>query len=112
VLIYNRTRRSNASENLSDPQAAAVERLVSYVAANTGMNEVVPAWRLVEMIKKNPWTEKMAAEEKKLAASDAVAKAGVVLDVAVPPSNDANPNHREDFTSLANAAARKQKQDE
>jgi len=29
-----------------------------------------------------------------------------------PPANDENPKHREDFTSLVNAAARKQKQDE
>lgn len=39
-------------------------------------------------------------------------KPGPKPEKSVPRATDENPNHREDFTSLANAAARKQKLDE
>jgi hypothetical protein len=86
--------------------AKGPDRQVSYVAANTGMNGVVPAWRLAEMIKNNPWTEAVKNEEKRIAAEDAAATSGAVLDVAAPPATDANPNHREDFNSLLGAAVK------
>jgi hypothetical protein len=50
------------------------ERKIAYVAANTGMNGVVPAWRLADMIKKNPWTDTIEAEEKRIASEDALTR--------------------------------------
>ena len=44
-------------------EAATRDRRVSYVVANTGMNGVVPAWRLAEMIKNNPWTQAIENED-------------------------------------------------
>ena len=46
--------------------------------------------------------------DKKKLAKDSVLSSSY----DAPAANDANPNHREDFTSLVNAAARKQKQGE
>jgi hypothetical protein len=92
--------------------ASPAERKVSYIAANTGMNGVVPAWRLAEMIKNNPWTEAIKNEEKRLAAEDTASKTAVALDAAASPANDANPTHREDFNSLVGAAARKREQED
>jgi hypothetical protein len=61
----------------TESAATAPERKVSYVSANTGMNGVVPAWRLAELIKKNPWTEAIENEETRLSAEDAAAKSGI-----------------------------------
>ena len=94
----------------TETQAAATERKVFYIAANTGMNGVVPAWRLAEMIKKNPWTQAIEAEETRLAAEDAASKSGIFLDSADPLGTDANPKHLEDFTRLVDVAARKRPQ--
>lgn len=90
-------------------QAAATQRPVSYVAANTGMNGVVPAWRLAQMIRKNPWTPAIEAEENRILASIAASTSGVTLDSAVPPANRENPTHREDFMHLVGAAAQQTK---
>jgi hypothetical protein len=96
----------------TEVQTAATGRKVSYIAANTGMNGVVPAWRLAEMIKNNPWTHAIEAEEARIAAQEAAAKSGVSLDVAPPQADDANPNHLADFTRLVDVAARKRPQDD
>jgi hypothetical protein len=90
-------------------QASTLERKVSYVHANTGMNGVVPAWRLAEMLKQNPWTQAIENEATRLACEDAAAKSGVALD-AVPPATDENPNHQADFKRLVDVAARKRPQ--
>lgn len=51
--------------------AASMPRAVPYVAANTGMNGVIPAWRLAEMLKKNPWSVRIKAESERLKAEAA-----------------------------------------
>jgi hypothetical protein len=91
-------------------EATARGRTIAYVAANTGMNGVVPAWRLAEMIKKNPWTEAIEAEERRIAAADAAATSGVVLDSAAP-ADGANPNHLGDFKRLVDVAALRRNMD-
>jgi hypothetical protein len=55
----------------SDTAAKGTPRAVPYVAANTGMNGVVPAWRLAEMLKSNPWTSRIIAEGERLKAEAA-----------------------------------------
>lgn len=99
----------------TETQAAQSDQKIAYVAANTGMNGVVPAWRLAEMIKNNPWTSAIEAEEARLVARDAASKSGVSLDsagVATEQIGDANPNHLADFTRLVDVAARKRPQDD
>ena len=95
----------------TEMQATAATRKISYIAANTGMNGVIPAWRLAEMIKKNPWTPAIEAEETRLATEETSAKSGVSLDtVAATSDANANPNHLADFTRLVDVAARKRPQ--
>jgi hypothetical protein len=76
------------------------------VALNSGMMGVVPAWKLIEMLKHPKTLDKQRKAEKALlgdgppiASSDAAESS--------PPANGANPKHREDFNSLVGAAARK-----
>jgi hypothetical protein len=88
-------------------QAAATERPVSYVAANTGMNGVVPAWKLAKMLGKNPWTTAIEAEENRLLAANAASNPGMALDSSARPADGENPTHREDFTRLVDSAAPK-----
>jgi hypothetical protein len=73
------THHSEVKEKLvtGETQSVAPLRKVLYVAANTGMNGVVPAWRLAELVKNNPWTAAIEAEAIKLAASEDVATHGI-----------------------------------
>jgi hypothetical protein len=91
-------------------QGSSQARTVPYVPANTGMNGIVPAWRLLKMIQKSPWTPLFEQEEDAIAKRESEAGPSVSLDVA-PLASDENPNHREDFTSLLSAAARKREQE-
>lgn len=90
-----------------DTAASGTPRAVPYVAANTGMNGVVPAWRLHEMLRNNPWSERMAIEMKRI--EDEEAKGPKTALDSVSPATDENPNAREDFMRLSGAAAQKQK---
>ncbi len=83
----------------------------AYVRASTGMNGVVPAWKLSDLIKTSPWAENMRREAKAIASKKAAEGPVSAVDVASVDS-DANPKHREDFTSLLNAAAKTKPQDD
>jgi len=87
-------------------QGSSQARTVPYVPANTGMNGVVPAWRLLKMIQRSPWAPSFKREEDAIAKRENDAGPTVALDVASLASDD-NPDHREDFTALLNAAVRK-----
>jgi hypothetical protein len=78
----------------------------AYVRVNTGMNGVVPAWKLSDLINSSPWAERMNREAKAIVLKKAAEGPASAVDVASVDS-DANPKHREDFTSLLNAAAKK-----
>jgi Trypsin-like peptidase domain len=87
---------------------------VNQVSANTGMNGVVPAWRLKELIDLPRFKKIRDADEQDGLDRIKREAPGAVLDAATapqvsPPSNDANPKHREDFRRLVDAAARKRK---
>jgi hypothetical protein len=83
------------------------------VPENTGMMGVVPAWKLNALLD-DPRENEMRdmnedAEIKRRRAPK------VSLDVSqksFPPANDENPNHREDFTRLVGAAARKRERED
>jgi hypothetical protein len=85
-----------------------------FIKSNTGMMGVVPCWKLAEILEGNELGPMIESLKKKVAkaAAHASANSPAELDVASmpPPAGDANPKHREDFTSLVGAAARKQKQ--
>jgi hypothetical protein len=88
------------------------EREIEQVSANTGMNGVVPAWRLREMLDLPIVRDMIQREEDAELKRRNEDTPGAKLDAAsseevVPPTNDANPTHREDFTRLVGAAARK-----
>lgn len=74
-----------------------------------GMGIVVPGDRIFELIKNDPEIAKTREEvtqeqlRKRAASSDSAFS---------PPASDANPTHREDFTRLVGAAARKPAQED
>lgn len=96
------------------PSAAQAPTTISFVRANTGMNGVVPAWSLSELIKSSPIAENMRRHAKAEAVKKAAAGPSTVVDVASVSAEDEkqNPRHREDFTSLLNAAAKTKPQDD
>jgi hypothetical protein len=82
------------------------QKIVRYVSVNTGMNGVVPAWRLRDLLNSGP----LKREREVIIARGAhtwIPPSGVAQTASVPASNEANPTHREDFTRLVGAAARK-----
>jgi hypothetical protein len=91
------------------------EQEIDQVSANTGMNGVVPAWRLMELLDMPRFKNVRIAEEDAEIARLSRDSPGAVLDGAVDVVSasvtaDANPQHQEDFTSLLSAAARKRPQ--
>jgi hypothetical protein len=71
---------------------------------NSGMAGVIPAWRLQELImSEKPVAQRKMAEESEIQRRN---EPKAIVDSAIPPANDANPKHREDFTRLLGAAAR------
>jgi hypothetical protein len=81
---------------------------------NTWLNGVVPAWKITELLE----TPALKKRHKELGASyhQHMDSRGATSNLAFagepdPVATDENPKHREDFTSLLNAAAQKPKQD-
>jgi hypothetical protein len=71
---------------------------------NTGIGVVVPAHKIMETLEHPDLKTARAVLDAKME------KGAASLDLADesgPPASDANPNHREDFTRLVGAAARK-----
>ncbi len=92
----------------STPPAAAMINPKS-VLGWSGMSLVCPASEIRKVLY-------MPELKKRRAAIDAGLhqkfRGAAVPQSAAPPASDANPTHREDFTSLLNEAARKPKQDD
>lgn len=81
-----------------------------YIEGMSGMTLAIPAWSIrefLEMPKHKKEREKAIKEilEKRGTSRGPVAE-------SAPPASDANPRHREDFTSLVGAAARKREQED
>jgi hypothetical protein len=93
---------------------ASGQKTVRYVPMNTGMNGVVPAWHLLRFLETGPVME---ARKRSIAAHIAKQKLlepKTILATSVEgeQTTDENPNGQEDFKSLLNAAAQKQKPDD
>jgi hypothetical protein len=80
---------------------------------HTGIGVVIPVEKITETIFQPELADmrKKVAEEL-LKSGAAKADAAEVESVVSPPSNGANPTHREDFTRLVGAAARKPLQED
>lgn len=84
-----------------------------FIKGFSGMTVVIPAWRIREILdsptfkKARDMADEKAAEEfrKNGYPPEAESSGG-----SAPEAKDANPQHREDFTSLLGEAARKQQQ--
>jgi hypothetical protein len=59
------------------------------IRTNTGMNGVVPAWRLASLIEASPWAENMKLQAKSEAEKRAARGVTTVIDGALE-----NPQHR------------------
>jgi hypothetical protein len=68
---------------------------------NTGIGVVVPVEKILETINEPEW-----AKERTQAVLAFRKSSGAVADALLPEDVDENPHHREDFTSLLNAAAK------
>ena len=101
-----RTAPPKRKERLGDPIHEGDKLYIQ-----SGMTIVVPAWRITELLDLEVF--RMARQKQDANRREAWEKKPrpESVEVAQPPT-DANPTHREDFTSLANAAARKQPQGE
>ncbi len=78
------------------------------VGLNSGMMGVVPAWKLLEMLKHPKTIEKQRAREKTILGDGPPIASS---DIANPDlSGEENPWHLEDFTRLVDVAARKRPQ--
>lgn len=78
------------------------------VYIQSGMTIVVPAWRIIEMLDLEVF--EMARRDRENRLEDAARRRPQPESVPAPTteaSTDANPNHREGFTSLLHAAAKK-----
>ena len=82
---------------------------------NTGISIVVPASKIMDTINQPQVSEediKMARRHDERRKRESGARTASVPAERDPPSNDENPNHREDFTRLLNAAAQKPPQED
>jgi hypothetical protein len=86
----------------------------------SSMTIVMPAWRIVELLDSEPlemarkerekvWQE---TQEAKIPRPEKKAVPRPESAERAPPESDANSNHREDFTSLLGAAAKKPAQED
>lgn len=69
-----------------------------------GMGIVVPGDRIIELIDEDPEFKALRADVKHERLKRSAASSDAAFS---PPASDVNPTHREDFTHLLNAAARK-----
>ena len=89
------------------------EREIDLVFANTGMNGVVPAWRLKELLDMPRFKNIRDSEEKaKKAEGNREVPNATLQSTPASPATDTNPTHREDFNSLVGAAARKRERED
>ena len=79
---------------------------------NSGISTVVPAWEIAEIINQEElerMREKSLEHWRESNRDTPVSIPGTKKAVATEPA-DANPDHKEDFTSLLNAAAKEKPQ--
>jgi hypothetical protein len=97
------------------------EQEINEVSANTGMNGVVPAWFLLDLINLPRFKDQRDQEEAEEMKQIARDSPGAVLDsakeqphtaVSRESVDDTNPNHLADFRRLVDVAARKRPQDD
>lgn len=82
------------------------------VGLNSGMMGVVPAWKLTEMLAhEEVMAKRKKLEETILGSSPPISSSDSAVKVIEAEPETGNPDHKEDFTRLLNAAARKQSQD-
>jgi hypothetical protein len=89
----------------------AADRDLGKLRVPVGMGLVIPISRVIEVIEGNETLKKLRERDIERNIAPRAAK----MDSAFSsdhPATDENPNHREDFTSLVNAAARKRPQDD
>ncbi|MGA7073480.1 S1 family peptidase [Bradyrhizobium sp.] len=104
------------SENAQSPLLTGTH----YIQGLSGMTCVLPAWAIREVLDM-PKLKKMREETEEnseanfrrdgyppLSEDNRWTQDVPVSEAAAPPANGENPKHREDFTRLVNAAARKQ----
>jgi hypothetical protein len=79
-----------------------------YIKGQSGMACVLPAWSIMEVLTM-PKLKELRREHTKVKLEPQLKRDGLppTPETAAPPATDANPNHREDFTRLVGAAARK-----
>lgn len=77
------------------------------VPQNTGMAGIIPAWKLEELLRSDKVKKNLLARETAEMNFRNLPKASADSVGVSPAANDANPTHREDFTRLVGAAARK-----
>jgi hypothetical protein len=95
-------------KNLDKIEEARRDHLIiegAYVTGYSGMTCVIPAWQILEVLDK-------AIEKHPLTPEQQRSNDAQPVEESVPPANDANPNHQEDFTSLVSLAARKPAQED
>jgi hypothetical protein len=87
-----------------------------YVEGWSGMSCVSPAYEIMKVLQMPKVKEKREAKERGLVGVLGAAfrrpRDESVTDASSAPAKDANPQHREDFTSLISEAVRKQKRDD
>jgi hypothetical protein len=84
------------------------------VNINSGMAGIVPAWKLLDLLMSDDMKKQIReAEDLHLSAKKSIAGAAdIATSPAFSPATDENPTHREDFTRLVGAAARKREQED
>jgi hypothetical protein len=83
---------------------------------NTWLNGVVPAWKIIDLLEFTDLKKQHEQHERAFHKRVADHKRSSGIEQAFAgepdlPANDANPTHREDFTRLVGAAARKPPQE-
>lgn len=91
----------------SEARKKAVLREGDSLRGPSAMNVVVPAWAILELLEDRRLSEARKARDKKRAATGR--ERPVPESVRPLPAKADNPQHREDFSRLLNAAARKPK---
>ena len=93
-----------------------LERTGPYIRGLSGMTCVIPAQEILNILNLPELEGMREAEEERMMKIlgnrplGPIAESSVASREATTDANDENPKHREDFTSLVGAAARKQKQ--
>ena len=88
----------------------------AYVKGLSGMTTVIPAWHIKEVLDMPTLRDQRQSKSKVSKREDPsvpIAESVPSSDGCPPASSsDKNPNHREDFNSLVNAAAQKREQED